>query len=278
MNSTGLIISICLLISLSVDAQRCANREAQVFIIAGQSNANGARDAVTGILPITDNKLKSCKVWNGTSFESLSAVATNNNQYPVYARNGYYSFNIQLLKNIYDSTQQNIYLIQFAIGGTKLYNDGRCWSSEAINSLYDSLMLNATSALAAISSVEDSYTARFYFYQGELDATNVTYANEYETNISKFIDSVRINLGLPNMNTYIMRIHNDMSSVSYPGLSTVRAAQANVCAAKTNCTMITVDDCELSVDGAHLTTAGYTTLANRLSGLIPKKKLIIYKQ
>lgn len=279
MRIIGLIISILLLISLSSSGQRYANKEAIVIIVAGQSNANGSASSINNISQKLSEKSKSCKIWNGSDFVYIFAKDSNNNQFPTSSKNGNFSFNIPLLSNIFDSTQQNVYLINYAAGGTKMYDDGsnQVWCATKTTGLYGSFRTWAKNAISAINLIEDNYTVKFYFYQGETDCQNQTWANAYETNLNLFIDSVRTQLNMPNLDTYIMRIHAN-SSPTYIALSTVRTAQSNVCSSKTNCTLISVDDCELGADLQHLTSGGHVTLANKLSGLIQKKKLIIYKR
>ena len=275
----GAIISIFILLSFDVSGQRCANKTAYVILVAGQSNANGTNSAITELTTGMDTKLNSCKVWNGSAFEYLYPIAQNNNQMPASSENGSFAFPVPLVSNLYDSTQQNIYLINYAIGGTKMYNNASpsVWTSAISTSLYNDFRIWAKNGLSAISAIEDNYEVLFYFYQGETDCTNATWADAYEVNLGNFIDSVRNYLLMPTMNTYIMRIHSG-SSPTYTELATVRAAQAAVAAAKINVTMVSTDDCTLGADLQHLTSAGHITLANKLSGLISKKKLIIYRQ
>lgn len=95
--------------------------------------------------------------------------------------------------------------------------------------------------------------------QGETDANNNTQANNYQTNLTTLINTMRTYF--PGCPWLFNRLSSQASSV--PFRSTIRTAQTNVAEGLTKCHMIDCDD--QPITGQHFTGTGYYGLGNRFA-------------
>lgn len=227
------------------------NRDRNLFIvISGQSNAVGWNTGEPSESYLK-TPIPNTYIWNGSDFEQLEYDVNNEGQ------NGHgIELNFGYLCEDYDT----IYIVKNAVGSTSLANN---WNKDTGN-LYDGLIEEINNALSSINSVFESRI--FYWNQGERDANDLEDANNYQTNLSDFIDDVRNDIISGNQFKFIgTRLSNN---ISRPYLSEVRTAQENVFTTKINCEIINQDDLSLQSDGIHFTSNSQNILALRTFLLI----------
>lgn len=142
------------------------------------------------------------------------------------------------------------------------------WLSSGVGNLYTDQVGEFSNAIKVLQAVEmRNVTVIFYqMMQGEEDATNLSWANAYQTNLSNWIDDARgdfVGTGVA-LDTIIWdRIHDDLPIGARPYSSTVRAAVDWNVANKTNVKSVNTDDNSrfpLQGDFVHFTAVGEENL------------------
>jgi hypothetical protein len=152
-----------------------------------------------------------------------------------------------------------IALIKVAWGGTNLMQQWRPpLAGGQVGPLYTDFMNIVTGALASLGS--DYEIAGMAWMQGESDSNPLEWAEAYEQNLTFFIQSIRLDLNVPNMPFVIGQI-TDSSTWIYGAI--VMQAQYNVSETVPNTAMVYTSD--LPHDGVHYYTAGVMTLGSRFA-------------
>jgi hypothetical protein len=119
----------------------------------------------------------------------------------------------------------------------------------------------------ALLSVSEPEIVGMFWMQGESDAypphSTLEHAQEYQQNLTNFIQYVRTDLGVPDLPFVIGRI--SQSSV-WTWRDIVRQAQVNVSQTVPNTAIFTTDDLPLQTDNMHYNIIGTTTLGERFAG------------
>jgi hypothetical protein len=143
--------------------------------------------------------------------------------------------------------------VKFAASGANLANQ---WNPDTPGSYYNQLLARvqaATQSLQAEHPGDDVTIAGFFWMQGEADAQNAGFAAAYEANLNHFIDRVRADYGDPDLPFIVGRIRY----WPYVYAAQVRAAQANVAAAKPGVGLVNTDSLPMNADDyVHFTSAG----------------------
>jgi hypothetical protein len=96
-----------------------------------------------------------------------------------------------------EQLNQTVALVKYAKGGTSLAED---WNPEIANSLYHSMKERVEGAIADLNSggylVEIS---GFIWMQGESDASNENWAEDYESNLTNLIGQIRRDFQQPDL-------------------------------------------------------------------------------
>jgi hypothetical protein len=170
---------------------------------------------------------------------------------------------ITLCRDIIDAhPSEDIVFVKYAISGTSLWNDWR--ATDGVQ--YINFMNAVDNALLSVSEPE---IVGMLWMQGESDAypphSTLEHAQEYQQNLTNFIQHVRTDLGIPDLPIVIGRI--SQSSVWTWG-DIVRQAQVNVSQTVPNTAIFTTDDLPLQSDNMHYNANGTMTLGRRFADAI----------
>ena len=260
-----------------------SGKPARLFLFAGQSNMNGSwsdirtvpkamrakRDRVWELNLGNDDHLLGLRPFDPerTLDKSFKGGSFNEQQ------TNWFGAEVSFAANVAAKSSDPLIIAKFAASATGLANS---WDPASKDGLY-SRMIAATRTIPEKAAKEKlrAVPAAFFWYQGESDAMCPPFADAYEKNLRAFIARLRADLGTPTLPVVIVRIHKDSftktSGGPFPGLKTVRAAQAEV-ARDPGVSLVDIDDLDNSRDGLHLSSQALVTLGERLAKLVLKSK------
>lgn len=171
---------------------------------------------------------------------------------------------------------ETVYIAKYAVGGAGM--DAALdpsWQPDAGDpggppeyerSLYRSMLCWVTNALQAVREHQpETELAGLFWMQGESDANAADAAGRYRANFTRFVERIRLDLGVPGLPVVFGRISNSTHpTMTYRGI--VRAAQAAVAAGDAKVAMVDTDDLPRNaVDNIHYTDAGLKVLGQRFA-------------
>lgn len=230
--------------ALAINADRTGNgamvrlpstaTDGALILEIGQSNITD-RATIQGNLPLELQKLQPhtftfFKQSNGVSNNGFwSKVKAGVNTTPEGGVYGYYGIEPSLgarLKSVYG---KSAYFIPVGVGGTGL--DAAItqpnWAATT-GTLYARAVLMFQQAL---SKSDKTLTPIVIWRHGNYDASNATWAANYQANEAALFAQLRTDLGLPNLKIISVQLE---SSTTYTYKNTVRAAKIAVAAADAN--------------------------------------------
>jgi hypothetical protein len=164
------------------------------------------------------------------------------------------------IKELYPN--DDIYLVKYALSSTNL---AESWSPNG-GPCYNSLMARVNAAMSNLSLAgKNPQIAGMIWMQGEDDATNLSHAQNYRTNLKNFVTDLRSDLGVLNMPFVAGRITymaQYWAPRSYSDL--VRNAQWNISSDVGNASCINTDDLQWAYYG-HYGTQGQIDLGVRFA-------------
>jgi Carbohydrate esterase, sialic acid-specific acetylesterase len=230
-----------------------------VILIAGQSNADGygltSADLPAHLVP-SDAGIK---IYNGTSFVTLTNGSNNallcvgSSSTHTWGPEAEFTYQYRLV-----NPTKTVYIVKYAVDGTKLYNDGVAnWNPAFAGSYFDQMVTYTNGALNALSGVSPTIKIRWLLWmQGESDATDSTIeANAYSANLVSFLSAVRDRWGRVGK-TIVGRIS---ASSAWTFSANVRNAQA---ATSLPDAWVNTDSYTLQADNKHYTGAGQVSLGS----------------
>ena len=228
------------------------NEANEMLIVAGQSNAISRGTADMAIpSPLAAIDAARVKIWDGSAFVGY-VVGTNSAQDTANISPNAWGPEAQYaIRWLADHPAGTLYIVKSARGSTDIGTwvpGGGNWVTLA-NNLY--------AAKAALASTP--HVTKALWAQGEDDAVVLATANAYSTNLPILLDGLRYQLGAKQIS--VMRISDNSPSLTYR--STVRAAQASVCAAYDYAHLINTDDLVLS-DSLHYDAPSVSTMGSRM--------------
>lgn len=246
------------IISISISIEKCQAQFVEnadnnyVLVLPGQSNTAGFPPLDSCFAPYRKNG--NLMIYNGSSFAVMDA-AINNNQYP--SASGLFAYEMSLGYSLQNYTKGNVYIIKYAIGGTAMED---FWKV-SLGTGYTNLKNTITNALATLTVPYE--VVGVYWYQGESDCT-ASYAPLYSASLNTFLAQLRIDLSMPDLFYYIIRIHKD-SPYNNTYEAQIRAADSLfVDGDGGNSTWVSVDDLARYTGSAHISALSQITLGNRL--------------
>jgi hypothetical protein len=249
----------------------------KIIIMAGQSNmvGNGGNTLLPANLQATQTNVKI--YCNGTFDNSvlnqwLNVMPGMGSWVQGKSPSPAFGSEVSFAKGISgDYPNDNFAIIKCAYSGTEMATRWRPPSSGGtVGDLYSNLISTVNTA---INNLGPGYTyeiAGMCWMQGESDAMNNNYANEYQSNLTNFIKDVRSAFQVPNMPFVLAKIGT--STTEMPFNAIVRQAQTNVAVAGSY--MGIFDTQAYPTGGLHYYSDGYISLgydfANALKPLLIK--------
>jgi hypothetical protein len=163
-----------------------------------------------------------------------------------------------------DAHPSDVILIKYAVGGTNLWHDWRAPDAAEPNGgpQYAAFMSTVADAFATLGLSCSPYVAGMIWMQGESDSSDLDAALAYEQNLTDFIESIRSDLGLPDIPFVIGQISNQYG---YAYGLIVQAAQQTVSQTLHNTALVVTDDLTLNADRIHYDAAGQIALGYRFA-------------
>ncbi len=274
--------------TVTVSAEPPAPGELLIYLIAGQSNADG-RAPGSG-LPTTPVNLQSPQA--DVPFFYRTTQSTT----PVYqtlrpgasGTVGAFGPEITLGRSLADWVAANqpankVALIKYAVGGTSLSTDwkaGGTGTNTGDGVQYKTFQTVVTAGLAALDadSSLSGYTKRIagiIWVQGEKDSLTAVESQAYEANLTAFIADVRLTYGA-NVPFFFSKLSDNQTA--YPtgggegpaGFIAVRNAQTAVASSVAGAVLIDTDPAGFSVggDNIHFDAAGQQALGNAFADTV----------
>lgn len=196
---------------------------AKVIIRMGQSNSFG-NAAMATLQAEYQQTYSTIQTWGGSGFTSLN-YAVNNNQHPSPANT--FASEFALLSDLQAYFGETIYDIKYAVGGSYLgtsLSPSSNWNTATKGSYYYLAISTINNALAYMWNTLGIRSFDFYIFwdQGESDTHGTTDANNYQTNVTAFINALRANMsGTSLVNSKIIwvnpRVNQNITSPASTG-------------------------------------------------------------
>lgn len=271
-----------------------------VLIVAGQSNAAGAESLVVDpqnnidvfgaqtVQPADSQvQMRFDNGWNNSDSRinpvPLSTLQADPNQPATFGPE------VGLSRRLYELGRRRIVILKVTVASTPLASDPNNsfdWNINSTNEGYQRLKDRASTLFSDIESQGATYSVDgFYWVQGEDDAHNTNFANQYEQNLRDFIDAARTDLGMaPNAPFVIGQTDvSEANEVVYGGSdpncqtqpcidaeannSTVREAQAAVASDTPNVEIVDTAPMPRTGLKIHLSNVGQLELGTQFANI-----------
>jgi hypothetical protein len=251
------------------------------IICWGQSNlgtgvTSVASDLESGYKTLFDNvRFLRDNQYNSIAVSTMSYL--DNPSYQSPDQNGTYSLQFYLYPDVANQLARNLYVVHHGAGNTGLAVEWK--PSATIGENYRELLFKTQGLQQAIKSV-DGIDPDFKFMlivHGEYDSRVLAYANDYETNLTNFINNFRSKSGLTTLPVIIVRLNTEMITAPVnPGTygATIQTAQDNVAAALSDVYVYNPNGATMHTDKIHYTVAGEHTIATGIYNLAVTNGLI----
>lgn len=266
----GFVSNLSIFLNENITAQ---NSSKKIIVVAGQSNAlNWHSDAALLDTSSVDSLIAYYyhtglpPTRSGTPINSTSGnkwtTLTYQTQNPYTAYNEhFFGPEMTLARSLY-SEIPDLAVIKLAYAGTSLAVDWEKGKTSG-NQLYSLMMAQIDTALNLLTKDGLEYEFEgFFWMQGESDAANSNYADNYSSNLENFIQDLRTDLNTPTMKFVLGRIGN---SSSYPHKEHIRNVQVEVADDDSFAKWVDTDDLQLDTDKVHLLAGGVKMLGERMA-------------
>lgn len=278
LNSAILSILFLIVFGSLVQGDTHTPPDAKVFVLAGQSNAYGYGSNANKLPPELNSYQTDVRLWyeEGQYPSMLNPIKRIKSdgweplcyqirgKYPVFGlsiKKGFAS-EIKLGRVLADVLPEDVYIIKFGIGSTNL---AQHWSATIPGPLYEELCRIMNEALGCLEDLgRKPKLSGFFWMQGEKDGANVNHANNYENNLSKFIEQLRIDFDEPELPFIIGRLnaelhHAPFLNISEANLTMIRHAQEMIAVNIPHVTFVDTDHVPLKED-YHFSARGQVVL------------------
>ncbi|MEO9886663.1 MAG: sialate O-acetylesterase [Balneola sp.] len=198
---------------------------------------------------------------NSTSNNAWTTISYQTQDPYILHKKDFFGPEITLARALYTEFE-NMAVIKTAYAGTSLAADWKKGRNSG-NQLYKLMMSQIDTATSLLTKDGITYEFEgFFWMQGESDAANANYANNYHSNLEDFIMDIRTDLNTPDLKFVLGRI-GDASS--YPHKEQVRDTQVDVAGSDSLVDWVDTDDLPLDTDNVHLIAEGVKLLGSRMA-------------
>jgi len=211
---------------------------------------------------------------------TVQVAAMDYSKNPTYQspdQNGTYSLQFYLLPQVQALVDRNLYVCWHGIGNTSLVADWK--ASSDIGNEYSQILFKSMALSQRVKDVDGSGIAnKFYLMvQGEKDGRVLADANNYETNLTAFVNNFRSHSGFNTIPFVIMKLNTE--TITAPSNPVTYAAIVNTAidiVADTLADVYTVspEGATMHTDKIHYSAAGELELANRIMTVINANSLM----
>lgn len=228
------------------------------IVIMGQSNAAGGGNNTLDNLQLgLQGNHPDIIVWTSGLNQTLDS-SNNYNQFPY--QGGKFGCEFKLMTDYQAHKGSTVALLKMAKGDTGLYNiiGERNWNISSPSSLWNMAKASFSYALYKAGLLGQTLDVRAVVWvQGEKDATNATYAAQYQTNETNLREAVRDFFDKPTLPWISLRLSASIADPPHDESGTVNAAKDAIAAGDANSYAINTDSYELQADNTHYTADGY---------------------
>jgi Carbohydrate esterase, sialic acid-specific acetylesterase/Chitobiase/beta-hexosaminidase C-terminal domain/F5/8 type C domain/Secretion system C-terminal sorting domain len=250
MNKVSRLLSVFFLCALT-QTVLIAQTNIDVFILAGQSNAQGfSTDANLYPTNAIDTAIK----LNWSYFNGANSSGQWINMQPQIGRFGP---EVTFSRNL-KTAGYNPAIFKYFQPGTGLAVD---WKAPGAGGIYDAMVVAYKAAIKKLTDAGNTVTVRgFVWIQGESDATPVAVANAYQANLTNLINDIRFNVVGNTCLPFVVGVDEQ-----FPGdfITTVVQAQKNIVANIPKVAFTSMIGLP-KADYTHLTSAGVITQGTRV--------------
>ena len=246
-----------------------------VYIMAGQSNMIGGNTAPlpVGLNPQSDVLYQYLLHTNSPDNQSTSWGPLRS--LLGVAPGAAYASELSFAQAMKTRTGRQVAIIKVAANATSLALN---WHPETgthyytPGGLYDWMINKVNSSVAQL--VDLGYQpniAGFVWVQGEGDSSAFSDASNYNENLALFSQSIRADLGVPNLPFVFNQLHASLSSPSpnqYKNRDVLRASQVEADAADPNMYMVNADDLQLGPDSIHFLSDMHVEVGRRFADVL----------
>ena len=234
----------------------------RVFLVGGQSNADGRADS--SALPTSPVNLQQPQAdidFYQTSLTTLRPLSQFGPEITMGRR---------LADSIGKLAGTRVAIIKYGVGGTSLEVDWKAGgdaTSADDGPRYVSFQTVVADGMAALAAAYPGATIEIegmLWVQGERDAV-IGAGASYQANLTAFISDVRVTYGA-GLPFVVSRLSSGQTSIATGQLTLVRAAQAAVAAADPLATLIDTDSFGVQSDLLHFDAAGQQQLGTASAG------------
>ncbi len=254
-------VAFCVLALLLPRIAR-ANVPIDVFIFAGQSNMMGTGD--TAVLPASFSEAQEGVIYNfWENARSWPVPISTDAWLDMKARGNRFGSELTFGQTITDSVPgTEVGILKVAFAGTSLR---RAWhpSTTAEPRLYPVLTSRIQAGLQRLTN--NGYAPNlvaFVWVQGEGDAGNEPWAEDYDRDLGKLLSTLREDFNVPDLPIIFNQLHAE-SDQQFTDV--LRQSQADFHAAEHLSTMIEMSDLPLKIDGVHFESITQITLGQRMA-------------
>ena len=234
----------------------------KVFLLGGQSNADGRGDAAG--LPTTPVNLQEPQDDVDFYESSLTTLRPLGGQFGPEI-----TWGRGLADSLADGFTTRVAILKYAVGGTSLEVDWKAGGDGTTNgdgARYKTFQNTVTAGLAGLASAYPHATITvegMLWVQGERDAKG-GYGDNYQANLTAFVADVRATYG-PGLLFMVSRLSSDQTNIPALPLATVRAAQDAVATADPLTALVDTDGFGMKTDNLHFDALGQQQIGKAAS-------------
>lgn len=244
-----------------------------LFVLAGQSNMVGYASNLADLPPALQGQQKKV-LWydRDGKWRSLAAptepLPFSNAKFPsssAIASGVGFGPEISLGTRLQKALDRPIALVKYASNGANLTQD---WQTAGL--FYQPLIGRINDSIAGLSARGyDIRVSGFFWLQGESDARDLTWAQDYQANLEDFIGRVRADLHEPSLPFILGLIPLTSDQLTdrgyFPYADLVRSAQFKVARSLPNVTVVETLDLTRYRDNLHLNSRGLILAGDRMA-------------